>query len=140
MNIKKILLPIDGSPHSDTAADMAIKMAQDNDATIVLLNVRMSVPTGMIDPYVDDVREMLAKTAEETMKHYRSKLDAAKIDHKEMVIGGRVGEIIVNVAKDEDCDLIVMGSRGKSDLEGLVLGSETHKVLHTTHLPVLVVK
>jgi nucleotide-binding universal stress UspA family protein len=62
------------------------------------------------------------------------------VDHTDLVVGGDVGETITNVAKVEKCDLIVMGSKGKSGLEGLILGSATHTVLHATDLPVLVVK
>jgi nucleotide-binding universal stress UspA family protein len=51
-----------------------------------------------------------------------------------------VAEVIANVAEVEKCELIVMGSKGKSDLEGLILGSVTHKVLNIASSPVLVVK
>lgn len=140
MNINKILLPVDGSTYSDTAATMAIDMAQDNNATIVLLNVQTPIPTGFVDPHAGHLRKVLEKTVAGIMEHYRSRLEDAKVDYTEFALSGRVGEVIVNVSKDEKCDIIVMGSKGKSDFEGLILGSATHKVLHTTHLPVLVVK
>lgn len=140
MDVTKILLPVDGSKHSDAAAQMAISIAVDNNASIVLLHVRRPVPTGLGQPNADELLDYLTRGAEAVMDHYRSKLDAAKIDYVDLVIGGDVGEVVTNVAKVEKCDLIVLGSKGKSDLEGLILGSATHKVLHTTELPVLVVK
>ena len=42
---------------------------------------------------------------------------------------GHPDDAITEVARDENCDLIVMGSRGRSDLQGLLLGSNTHRVL-----------
>jgi nucleotide-binding universal stress UspA family protein len=47
---------------------------------------------------------------------------------------------IVDDAIEHDVDVIVMGSRGRGDLAGLVLGSTTHRVIHLTDRPVLVVK
>jgi len=140
MKVTKILLPVDGSNHSDAAAEMAIDIAHDNNATMVLLHVRRPVPTGLGQPNADDLLEYLTAGAEAVMDHYRAKLEDAKVEYLDLVIGGDVGEVISNVASVEKCDLIVMGSKGKSDLEGLILGSATHKVLHTTDLPVLVVK
>ena len=48
--------------------------------------------------------------------------------------------MIAKEAEDLDADLIVMGSRGRSDIEGLLLGSVTHKVLTLATVPVLVVR
>lgn len=140
MNVSRILLPVDGSDHSDTAAQMAIELAQDSDASIVLLHVRKPVPTGLGQPNAEELLEVLTTGAEAVMDIYRPKLDDAKVDHTDLVIGGEIAEVVANVARVEKCDLIVIGSKGKSDLEGLILGSVTHKVLHTTDLPVLVVK
>ncbi|QJB55887.1 universal stress protein [Pseudodesulfovibrio sp. zrk46] len=140
MNVKKILLPVDGSAHSDAAAEMAIGIAHDNEASVVLLHVRRAVPTGLGQPNADELLQYLTKGAEAVVQHYRTKLDDAAVDYLELIIGGDVGEVVCNVADVEKCDLIVMGSKGKSDLEGLILGSATHKVLHSTDLPVLVVK
>lgn len=140
MNVSRILLPVDGSPMSDAAADMAIDLANDSNASIVLLHVRKPVPTGLGQPNADVLLDVLTEGAEAVMEHYRGKLESAKIDYLDLIIGGNVAEVVANVAKVEKCDIIVIGSKGKSDLEGLILGSVTHKVLHTTHLPVLVVK
>lgn len=140
MNVNRILLPVDGSGPSDAAADMAIGLAKDNDATIVLLHVRRPVPIGLGQPNADNVLDILTKGAEAIMDHYRAKLDKANVAHSDLVIGGDVGEVVENVARSEKCDMVVMGSKGKSDLEGLILGSATHKVLHTVPVPVLVVK
>lgn len=140
MNVSRILLPVDGSPMSDAAADMAIDLAHDSNASVVLLHVRKPVPTGLGQPNADALLTLLTEGAEAVMDHYRGKLDSAKVDYLDLVVGGAVAEVIANVASVEKCDIIVIGSKGKSDLEGLILGSVTHKVLHTTNLPVLVVK
>jgi nucleotide-binding universal stress UspA family protein len=139
MNISRILLPVDGSRLSDAAADMAIDLAG-SEATVILLTVRRTVPTGLGQPNASELLEYLNQGAEQVMTHYRAKLTNANVDFLELVIGGDVAEVISNVADNEKCDMIVMGSKGKSDLEGLFLGSVTHKVLQTTTKPVLVVK
>lgn len=140
MNVSRILLPVDGSEMSDAAADMAIDLANDSNASIVLLHVRKPVPTGLGQPNADELLSVLSEGAEVVMDHYRGKLEAANIEYLDLIIGGEVAEVIENVADVEKCDIILIGSKGKSDLEGLILGSVTHKVLHTTSLPVLVVK
>lgn len=53
---------------------------------------------------------------------------------------GHADDVIVEVAKIEKCDLIVMGLRGRTDLEGLLLGSNTHRVIETAPCPVLVMR
>jgi nucleotide-binding universal stress UspA family protein len=140
MNITRILLPVDGSRLSDAAADMAMDMAASFGASIVLLHVRKPVPTGLGQPNADELLQHLTKKAEAVMAHYRGRLDNAKVDYLDLIIGGEVAEVIANVAEVEKCELIVMGSKGKSDLEGLILGSVTHKVLNIASSPVLVVK
>ena len=139
MNISRILLPVDGSRLSDAAAYMVIDLAGDG-ASVVLLHVRRTVPTGLGQPNADELLIHLTGKAEMVMAHYRSMLLNANVDFQELVIGGDVAEVITNTADVERCDIIVMGSKGKSDLEGLFLGSVTHKVLQTTDRPVLVVK
>lgn len=140
MNVTRILLPVDGSRLSDAAADMAIDMAASFGASIVLLHVRKPVPTGLGQPNADELLEYLTRNAEAVMAHYRGRLDNAKADYLDLIIGGEVAEVIANVAEVEKCELIVMGSKGRSDLAGLILGSVTHKVLNISACPVLVVK
>ena len=56
------------------------------------------------------------------------------------VIGERPWESIIRVARAEKCDVIVMASHGRSGLSGMILGSETQKVLTHSKIPVLVVR
>ena len=56
------------------------------------------------------------------------------------ILEGPAAEAICEVAKIEKIDLIVMGCRGRNDLEGLLLGSCTHRVLKTAPCPVLVIR
>jgi nucleotide-binding universal stress UspA family protein len=55
-------------------------------------------------------------------------------------IYGYAGREIVADAQDHDADLIVMGSRGRGNLAGIILGSTAHKVIHLTDRPVLIVR
>jgi nucleotide-binding universal stress UspA family protein len=56
------------------------------------------------------------------------------------LLEGPLAEAILNVAAVRDCDLIIMGARGLSDLQGLLVGSVSHKVIQHAHCPVLVVR
>jgi nucleotide-binding universal stress UspA family protein len=53
---------------------------------------------------------------------------------------GQAAQVIVGKASEYDAGLIVMGSRGRGDLAGMLLGSTAHKVIHLAHQPVLVVR
>jgi nucleotide-binding universal stress UspA family protein len=57
-----------------------------------------------------------------------------------LAVAGPIVETILDVVEAEEADMIVIGSRGKTDLEGLLLGSITHQVLHVATVPVLVVR
>ncbi|WP_018124419.1 universal stress protein [Desulfovibrio oxyclinae] len=140
MNVKRILLPVDGSRHSDAAATSAVDMAKSSNAEILLLVCRKPVPNELGEPNVQWVLNHYTQDAENILSAYRERFDRQDVVYRDRIVGGRPGEVIADVAKAEDCDIIVMGSKGKSDLEGLLLGSVTHKVLHTAHCPVLVVK
>ena len=67
-------------------------------------------------------------------------LTRLNIPYDDKIVGGPTADVICEVAELEKCDCIVMGTRGKSGLESLVLGSVTHKVLHLAPCPVLVVR
>ena len=140
MKPEKILVPVDGSLYADNAADYAANLAKSTGAKIVLLYCRKTVPTFLGEPNSDEYLESLMLAAETIMKPYRQKMSEAGVAFEDLIIGGSVPEVIANVAEGENCDLIVMGSKGKSKLEGLLLGSATHRVLHIAPCPVLVVR
>ncbi len=140
MNVKTILLPVDGSAYSDRATDYAVEMARTLKASIVLLQCRKPVPNELGEPNLQWVLDHYTKEAEEIVEPYGKQIEAAGVPYRELIIGGRPAEVIEDVAKAEKADIIIMGSKGKSGFEGFMLGSVTHKVLHTSPCPVLVVK
>lgn len=140
MIFSKILIPVDDSRHSDNAVNYGSALAEIAGAKVVLLHCHRPVPTGLGEPNfqkaIDDAtRESCAILVKHTVV-----LSAKNIEFDEKIIGGSIAKSIKTVAETEGCDLIVMGSKGKSDLEGLVVGSVTHKVLHIAPCPVLVIK
>lgn len=81
--------------------------------------------------------------AQEAVKEGVDALVQAGVDAQGEVreaVFGHAAREIVNHAKEHDAGVIIMGSRGRSDLTGLVLGSTAHKVIHLTDRPVLVVR
>ena len=141
MNITKILVPVDGSSYSKAALEMGIRLAGRNDASIVLLTVRREVPKLMMTEAAAKVlRASLNEAAQDLLETYRPELEASGVPFEMAIASGRRGDSIVEEVKARGCDLVVMGSKGKSDLQGLILGSVTHVVLHAAPCSVLVVK
>lgn len=140
---KHILIATDGSEAAERAADKAISMAAQLGAKVFVLYVAPASPAfayfaqaiqgAGVDP------DEASKRAEEYVLAVCAKADAAGVAHTSLtVVDNRPYCEIVSMAKREGCDLIVMGSHGYRGMDRLLLGSETHKVLLSTDLPVLV--
>jgi universal stress protein A len=135
---RKILCPIDFSQHSLAALDVALKMVQQNDATLYLLNVA-PMPAGAagfqpvpLDPYPyveKDRREQLQKLAQKRIP--------ATVRCETLVTSGDPAEQVLDTARGVNADLIVMGTHGRKGLGHLVLGSVAERVVRESPIPVL---
>ncbi len=144
---KKILLPVDGSEPAMRALAVAADVAGRYDAEMAVIcvyrhhsplesslsMVRAANPSSPDKALSEHAREVVRIAAEEL-----DKLGAGKV--RTMVKRGPPARTIVNVARDENFDLIVLGSRGLGDVEGFLLGSVSHKVTSLASCPCLTVK
>jgi nucleotide-binding universal stress UspA family protein len=141
---KRILLPTDGSDLSLRAVDLGIDLARQLGATVFVFHAMepfSSVPyfsEMMIfpeDAYEKEVNEKAGYFLEQT----RQRAEAAKVLWEgSFEYAHRPHEAIDRIAREQRCDLIVMGSHGRSGMDRLLLGSETNKLLLSTEVPVLV--
>lgn len=140
-NIKKILLPVDGSENSKRAMEQATNLSTMVGAEIVLLYVTGGIPDFIIGTPLEEAEKAQKEVAIQVLAPFQTFLSENKVTYSMSVLPGyQVWRTIIKIAKNEECDLIVMGSRGRGDWEGAMLGSVTHKVLAHCTLPVLVVR
>jgi len=135
--IKSILVPLDGSEHSKKALELACDLADKYEADLYLLHV---VLTG------ESKRTLVLGGASITVSSSREEIEEAgrkvivaaeqiaadhgcKKVHTDVVVGP-AAQAILKHAKGNSVDMIVMGSRGLSDIAGLAVGSTSHKVSH----------
>lgn len=135
----KILVPVDHSAPSDRAVLAARDLALLSKGEVWVLHLREhegGSKTGPIPPL-----ETPADAKAEIEGVVKVLTDAGVTAHGEVwnTIFGHAAKEIVAQAKEIGADVIVMGSRGRGDLAGLVLGSTAHKVIHLTDRPVLAI-
>ena len=132
----RILLAVDGSEHSDKAVGVARDLARQFESDLLVLHVRERLVTrrGVSETEIED-----RGLGEELARSMKGDGVNAQADEP-LVPHGRVSQQIAEVARATDREIIVMGSRGLSNISGMFLGSVTHKVLHLAHCPVLVVR
>ena len=140
MEIKRILVPVDGSDHSMRSAEYALDLAGLVDAEIVLIYCHKPFPVILGEPYYQKAVDDLMQSSNTLLHPYRELLRKGGIQFTDRILEGSAMDVISEVAEIEQCDMIVMGSRGHTDLEGLFIGSVTHRVLHSAPCPVLVVR
>lgn len=134
---KKIMVPYDGSKWAEAALDVAIDMAQKYGSEIVLVTFQ-AVPVITVKIALD--REDICNEAKKEQDGAREKMDKAGIPYSSIVQCLDPAEGILRVSKEQNIDLIVMGSRGLSGLTELFLGSVSTKVVQLSKIPVLVCK
>jgi nucleotide-binding universal stress UspA family protein len=138
---KKILLPVDNSKCSKAAMKKAILLSTSMDASILLLHVTGAIPTFISGKLQTDITKAQQEESNLILSPYRDFLNEQKANFTEMVEQGiNTWDTICQVSRNEQCDVIVMGSRGLGDWEGAMLGSVTHRVLAKCNIPVLVVR
>jgi len=137
--IKRILVPMDGSKTSFKALDKAIEIARACHATILGFHAISFLPTEFM-PSVVPYKIYQKKEAGKFLE--QAKYQAAKqgILFKYAIVFGSPTEQIMSVAKSKKCDLIVIGARGKGRVAEFFLGSVSNAVLHSSTIPVLLVK
>ncbi len=140
MKFEKILNPVDGSTHSMHSTQSAIELARQFKSKIVLLHCHSRFPVVLSEPYFQQAIDEIMKTSEELMKPFETILEESGVDYEVRILEGLPGTTIAEIAKLDNIDLIVMGSRGVSNFEGLFLGSVAHQVLHKSQCPVFIVK
>lgn len=142
---KHILVPTDGSTLSLKAARTAVRLAGPLKARITALHViapfRPPMNGEAVAFGVDRLAAMYTKNAKDHAKKALSKVAAAAGDVKcaqSSVVHDQPWRAIIEAASANKCDLVVMASHGRRGLAGLLLGSETQKVLTHSKVPVLV--
>ncbi len=140
MSSKKILVAIDGSEHSYLIVDKAIEYARLFDVSVLLVYCHRRFPTILGEPYRDEQISSIISESEKVIAPFLQHIKKAGIAVEERIMEEPAGAAIADIARIEHCDLIVMGSRGLTNLAGLIIGSVTNRVLHTAPCSVLVVR
>ena len=140
--VKKILVPTDGSEHSMRAADYAISVAKLVGAQIVSLFVVDEVVLEQLEKVTE--REAAERELKSDGKHYVKYVSnlAGKegVRSTSLIAEGRPFERIVHLAKDLEVNLIVMGTYGRRGADRILIGSVAERVIEYSPCPVLVVK
>lgn len=140
----KILLAADGSDHSRKAAKQLVKYVKflAEAPEIHLLHVHAALPYKRAAAIVGKpaIEKYQREESEGALKVAEKELDKAGLEYSAHWMAGDIARAIKEFVKRHDIDLVVMGSRGHTALEGLALGSVSMKVLATLDTPVLVVR
>lgn len=139
----KILIPVDGSGSSTRAA----QYVSDHADKVTILEVHLVNVQPLGDDWmirrllkVDELAAMEQGWGTAALEPARLLLTAVGVSVESHVVQGEIAPSIVRLANELGCDLIVMGSHGRTGLTGLLLGSVASKVMHLSPIPVTFVK
>lgn len=137
--MKKILVAVDGSEWSKKAFEYALDEAKELDNHLTILRVVSSF--GYAGDILEEALEDELKNARKFVKDLKEKAEEKDVDlDTEVITGTDISSEIVKYAEENDYDLIVVGSRGKTDLETITLGSVSEGVVKRAPCPVLVIR
>ena len=143
---KHILVPTDGSPLSSDTVKRAIAFAKETGARVTFFFAKPDYPVAfygegaLIDPTTPDkFSEMADKQAQEILAAHEASAKAEGVTCASLSSVSDIPyEAIIAAAESSGADLIFMASHGRRGISGLLLGSETQKVLTHSKIPVLV--
>lgn len=148
----KVLVPFDFSPTATHALNFAISLTdvyQDIEITVIHI-VETPISTGMgtmgggLDSNTDLQDQVfymeLIEARKKQFQELEEKYSGSKFNFKTKLVLGNVFRSISDAIRDEESDLVIMGSRGTSGLEEILIGSNTEKVVRNAPCPVVTIK
>ena len=140
--MKKIIIPVDFSEHSEYALKTAAKLAKKHDAELLVLHMlEMSdIMLTASDGLQNQKTAFFLQLAEKKFKDFLKKAYLNDVKVTSIIKHFKVFSEVNDVALKHDADLIVMGSHGTSGIAEFFVGSNTERVVRNSSIPVLVVK
>jgi nucleotide-binding universal stress UspA family protein len=139
IQIKQILIPIDGSKNSFRALDMAIFLAKQHKAKLFGISV-IDLPTILEYSVLDPVSKRLEKKANLILKRAKLRSFKSRISFKSKIIHGSVGPSLIKFSQRNKYDIIVIGARGLGSFSEIVLGSVSNFIIQKSKIPVVIIK
>jgi len=140
--LKKMVIAFDGSQQSYKAFDFALDMSDlctGSSAEIIVLSVAQPPePADIVE--VDAIIDSATQHYEELFKGLKVKAKERNLDVKTEVVVGHPADQIVRFAKDNRCDIVIVGQTGKSRIEKWLLGSVSKRVSTYSPCTVIIVK
>lgn len=149
---KKVLVPLDGSELSECSLPHISTMAKDGSLGEVILlriaDINLSIADApayemIVDQgsYFQAFRDSCVEAARDYLAGVELQLKTKRIKVETVVLeGNRPAEMITDFAEQNGVDLIVMATHGYSGIKKMLIGSVAFKVLHTSHIPVLLIR
>lgn len=142
--IQKILLPLDFSPHSGLAMKLGWDIHQKTKAELLAVHM-YSVPSGYhtTGKSYQEFADIMKGHAEKAYQKFLTKYDISTEVPCEFVLtrDGKYSDLTYNFAEEQQVDLIIIGSKGRTPAASVLMGSVSEKLVYLdTHIPVLIVK
>lgn len=141
---KKIIVALDGSPNSEKALQTALAFGQTQNAKLFLIHVVKEVhpqfAAGGVAISISELNSALRENGEQILRDAEDEAEKAQIPCRTRIVSGDPAEKILFAAKEEEADLILIGSRGLGTFKEWMLGSVSHKVIQLAQCPVFVIK
>ncbi len=140
--MKRILVPVDFSPHSEFAIEVAATLAKDHSSELYLFHMLGLAQSVLYQDYSqkEAEAEYYMKIARKKFKVILDNPQLKGIEVKVILQNYKLFQEINNVVQENAIDLIVMGSHGTSGVGEIFVGSNTEKVVRSIEVPVLVIK
>ncbi len=135
----KILVAVDGSESATKAFQRSIYLAQKCNSKLDLVHV-VQCEVGGDSASTFEIIEELKDKAKKMLEEYRIEAAKNNVPIQITIMQGDPAKVIIELAKAKSYDLIIMGTRGRSSFQELLIGSVSQKVMHHASCPVMVVR
>lgn len=139
---RNIVIATDGSENTQRAISYGIDIAKLSGATVHALYVVNTSPV-ISDSWTvgkESIYEIIRSEGEKAVSEVKKIGEASGVEVREVVLDGYPGNEIIDFAENNNIDLIVMGTLGKTGLDRLLIGSVAEKVVRGSKVPVMVVR
>ncbi len=139
--MKRIIVGDDGSEFARKALEKAIEFAKKEDMEVVVVYaIEEFCPIGVTELDCNVVKEIQMKEAKNIIDRALKRIKDAGVSGRDVIKVGRPSDVIIEAAKKENAEMIVVASHGKHGIKRMALGSVTARVVEYSPIPVFVMK